>query len=150
MENILSKDIPCEKCPLQFGNRTVLNMHMALVHNIDAKTRNTEKIVKSENGTSGQQSFFKSTNIFNKKTISVYENKSFSDNKMNKCSICDSTFSQKSTLKRHMESVHENKKPYKCLICDYSCSQKRYLKTHMEAVHENMKPHKCLICDYST
>ena len=38
-------EICCEKCPLQFGNRTVLNMHMRLVHKTEAKSTNTEKIV---------------------------------------------------------------------------------------------------------
>ena len=59
MENKLSKDICCEKCPLQFGNRTVFNMHMALVHKIEAKATNIENLVNLENV----------TNIFSEKTI---------------------------------------------------------------------------------
>ena len=50
MDVEFSGDIPCEKCPLQFGNRTVLKIHMRLVHIIEAKSMDTEKIVKSETG----------------------------------------------------------------------------------------------------
>ena len=49
MEKIVSNDIPCEKCPLEFGNRVVLNTHMTLVHKVEAKTSKEEKIVKLEN-----------------------------------------------------------------------------------------------------
>ena len=36
-----------------------------------------------------------------------------------KCSICNFSFSQKASLKIHIESVNENKKSYQCSICDY-------------------------------
>ena len=41
-------DIPYKRCPLQFGNRNVLNKHMRLVHKIEVKSMNTENIVKSK------------------------------------------------------------------------------------------------------
>ena len=81
MEINFSKDISCEKCPLQFGNTIVLNMHMRLVHNIEAKSTNTEKAVKLENKNIDLQSPIKSTNVFSEQTISVYEKKSSSGNK---------------------------------------------------------------------
>ena len=37
--------------------------------------------------------------------------------------------------------VHEGKKPFKCDICDYSSSQKSDLKKHFESVHEEKKSH---------
>ena len=52
----------------------------------------------------------------------------------NKCSICDYTSSNKSTLKTHIESAHEKKRPHKCTICDYSSSQKSTLKTHTRII----------------
>ena len=35
-----------------------------------------------------------------------------------KCNICDYSCFAKSTMNRHMESVHEGKKTFKCDICD--------------------------------
>ena len=58
MDFFVPKDLPCEKCPLQFGNKIVLNMHMKLVHKIDAKTANP---IKMEN----------ETNMFSKETIYI-------------------------------------------------------------------------------
>ena len=55
----------------------------------------------------------------------------------------------KSTLKKHVESIHENKESYECPNCDYSFSLKGNLKRHIKSVHENRKPNKCSICEYS-
>ena len=46
MEINFSKDICCEKCLLQFDNRSVLNMHMRLVHKIEEKSIETETRIK--------------------------------------------------------------------------------------------------------
>ena len=53
-----------------------------------------------------------------------------------KCEICDYSYAQSTTLKRHHESVHEKTKLFKCEICDYSCAQSITLRRHHEAVHE--------------
>ena len=38
------ESIPCDKCPLKFGNRIVLNMNMALVHKTEVKTLNPKNL----------------------------------------------------------------------------------------------------------
>ena len=121
MEIFFSKNICCEKCPLQFGNRIVLNMHMASVHKIEAETINTEKFLTLKNENGNQQSHIKSSNIISKKIISAYENRRPSNNKT------------------HMEFVHENKKPYKCMICDSKISKKGTRNHHVKSVHEKQK-----------
>ena len=78
MENNFSKDNSCKKCPLQFVNTIVLNLHMALVHKTETNSSDTEKVVKSEK-------------------ISDYQNKSFSETNINKKSI--STMQKNSTFK---------------------------------------------------
>ena len=136
MEKIVSNDTPCEKCSLEFGNRVVLNMHMALVHKVKVKTSKQEKIVKLEN----------ETNTFSEQAISAnVANKSSSIIEMYNCSKCDYNSLYPSNLKRHSKCVHEKQKPHKCSMCDYSCSQKGSLKTHVESVHGKQKPHKCSI-----
>ena len=52
-----------------------------------------------------------------------------------KCSICDYEFTRQATLKRHIQSVHEEKKPHRCSICDCNFSQKGNLKQHIKLVH---------------
>ena len=107
MKIIFSKDISCEKCPLQFGNRTVLNMHMRLVHNNEAKSTNTEKAVKLENENCDQQSLFKSRDIYSEQTIYVHEKK-----KSLKCKFCDKMFSKRCNFTRHVTALHEGKETF--------------------------------------
>ena len=76
----------------------------------------------------------------------------------NEHSIYDAAFSQKGSLKMHIESVHEAKKPFLCndcvLIlsvhegkepfvrndCGKTFSQPQNLNLHIESVHEGRKP----------
>ena len=71
------------------------------------------------------------------------------EKKPHKCSICDYSCKSESNLKRHIDAIHEGKKPHECSICDYSCATKAHLKHHIDAVHEGKKPYKCSICDYN-
>ena len=71
------------------------------------------------------------------------------DGKLNKCEICDYSFSSKQIWKRHMESIHEGKKQHRCSICEYASSNSGNLKKHINAIHERNKPHKCSLCDFS-
>ena len=80
MDSKFPNDNPCERCSLKFRNRTVLNVHMRLVHKIEGKSMNTNDIVKFETG-----------DEMSKKTVN--KNKSFSENKRFECVICDYRFS---------------------------------------------------------
>ena len=117
MEKIVSNDIPCEKCPLEFGNKVLLNMHMGLVHKDEAKTSNKEKIVKLEN----------ENNMLRKQTLpSVDTNKTTS----------------KDVGSLQTKSLHGVKKPQICPICGRNFSKKGNLNIHTKSVHEEQKPHK--------
>ena len=48
-----------------------------------------------------------------------------------------------------MESVHEGKKSHACSVCESSFAQKSTLRQHMESVHQDKKPHKCPKCESS-
>jgi uncharacterized Zn-finger protein len=39
-------------------------------------------------------------------------------------------------LKIHIESVHEKLRPFQCTICSKCFSQKRSLRAHLQAIHE--------------
>jgi KRAB domain-containing zinc finger protein len=62
-----------------------------------------------------------------------------------KCNICDYSCNEKSTMNRHIKSVHEGKTSFKCTMCDKLFFAKRKMFYHMESVHA----FKCNICDYS-
>ena len=62
------------------------------------------------------------------------------------CFICGDTFSEKKSMQKHVDSVHEKKRPYMCPICSQTFPENRNLKRHIQAVHEKLKPHMCNIC----
>ena len=111
MENKSSKDVGCEKCPLQFVNQAVLNMHMVIVHKIKAKKSNTKMAVVKENKNSGEESPIKPTDVIGEQQVSVNKNKTHSNvnKKTHSCSICENSFSRKDTLNKHVKYVHEKR-----------------------------------------
>ena len=66
-----------------------------------------------------------------------------------KCPKCDTVFTRKNNMEKHISVVHEGQKPFKCSICEASFAQKYSMKNHIVAVHEGKKPFKCSICDTS-
>jgi len=57
------------------------------------------------------------------------------------CEICNATFTRKTDLKIHTETIHEGKKPepVQCEICNTVFTQKKSLNSHIAAVHEGKK-----------
>ena len=124
-----SMDMYCTKCSLQFDKKIIFDMHLSIVHKeiIDIKKEPTcSTLMENSDET---------------RSTSVQEKK-----KPFKCDMCDYSFSEKGSLKRHIASVHEGKKPFKCDVCSYSASERANLKRHIESVHEGIK-YICVICD---
>ena len=65
--------------------------------------------------------------------------------KEHKCLICNSSFSEKGTLKKHENSVHKNIK-FDCQDCDKQLSTKRHLTRHINSIHKGIK-YQCDQCD---
>ena len=63
-----------------------------------------------------------------------------------KCDLCNSTFTKKHSILRHIESVHEGKKPFMCEVCKSQYAEKGSLIKHVLSKHENRRPHECHIC----
>ena len=60
-------------------------------------------------------------------------------------SFCEKVFKSKSTLKAHIEYVHEGKKKDKCDICNKEFPGKNALNEHIAAVHDGKKLKLCPI-----
>ena len=62
--------------------------------------------------------------------------------KSNKCGLCGKSFSDGTTLKIHIHTIHEGHKDHKCKSCGKSFYQLSNLKTHIHAIHDGQKDHK--------
>ena len=55
------------------------------------------------------------------------------------CDIFDPKYSYKSTLIKHIASVHQKLRPYKCEICGDTFTIRHSLNRHITTVHEENK-----------
>ena len=62
------------------------------------------------------------------------------------CGECGYITSRKSSLKKHIVSVHEKIKKHACRQCEYSASLAGNLKQHIEQVHKKIRSHRCVEC----
>ena len=53
------------------------------------------------------------------------------------CSLCQRSFSQKSSLTRHISIVHDKLKPHSCIECQQSFSMRDQLKKHIISNHSS-------------
>ena len=60
------------------------------------------------------------------------------------CEYCDTNFSQKGNLKRHINSIHEVVN-FSCESCEFTTTRKDKLREHINSKHYQKK-FKCLEC----
>ena len=150
-----NSNVKCQTCGLEFGNKAVLKIHNSMVHpegkEKDQNKIRLETIDVIENSIPKNEDLNPHTSIHKGVKNNVVQKqtkrptalnrhiKSVHDGKKSfKCSACNFETAKKITLKKHMESVHED---FKCKICEYKTAEKRSLKIHMQYVHEGANPY---------
>ncbi|XP_030849497.1 zinc finger protein 91 [Strongylocentrotus purpuratus] len=113
----------CTKCPKEFARKCDLKVHM------DRSKHVKTKEVRIESGSSN-----------------------LSESLAHKCSLCTNSYSNRSSLLRHIKGKHP---VHQCQICLKSFSCKRYLTAHIKCRHPELLSQKsngkgssveCLIC----
>jgi hypothetical protein len=69
---------------------------------------------------------------------------------LHKCPYCNFSSPLKSSMTRHIESVHDKITDFKCPHCDYSSSQKANVSRHIKQIHDQVLDQKCPDCNYIT
>ena len=64
------------------------------------------------------------------------------------CSVCDKEFSNKDSLKRHLNDVHAERKKFKCLDCPLTFARSDNCYRHVKRARNNTRRHGVeKICD---
>lgn len=61
------------------------------------------------------------------------------------CDECGKTFVKNSSLKEHIQTIHEDNLPFICDLCGYTNRKLVNLSNHMKSKHMQLE-HVCLIC----
>ena len=119
------KKYKCVKCGKSYSNLRNLNIHYESIHK--GKKKFSCLKCKKEFPTPNALIYHVSKKICSKRPQNV-------NSEFCKCDLCNKTFTQKSSLKRHISSVHEGIK-HKCHLCNKMLSRKGLLN-HIMTVHE--------------
>lgn len=62
------------------------------------------------------------------------------------CAQCNSTFSERFNLNKHVRAVHERRRPFQCSTCHARFQQKDHMQKHEICVHKKLRQYSCTTC----
>ena len=158
-----STSIKCSLCDKTFQRRCKLNIHLKGFHNQGVRISCTEcsSTFKTKGYLQKHMKYLHSKKDLEKLVCDIC-NKQFSQDgpliihkrihrgERIDCSLCDSTFSNKTGLKGHLATAHHigiHDKNFACKVCNRTFSRKFTLEGH-ELTHIGLKQFHCNFCDY--
>lgn len=146
----------CTKDPPVFSQKHKLTVHCLIKHSNLAREKTTSQIhstIKpvgsfSENDLRSCPFCANTRIIFPNllNHIRKFHTKMPSEEMEFVCDVCDTSYYDKQTLKRHIDAVHKGKERTECDICHKTFAQKATMFRHRR-IHLDIKPFKCGICE---
>ena len=62
------------------------------------------------------------------------------------CIGCNTKFTKKQDLKKHMLLYHEGKKPFECKVCNKIFLKVQSVRSHIASIHDRTRLFECIIC----
>ena len=124
------KEFLCNKCNKGFTRRYNLTIHQKSAHE---KCSNKTIFVEDNDLVENEHKFENKIDENVLKEGNEPRNKANSSSKM--CDICFKTFSKRSNMTNHRDTVHFKLKIHHCDFCDKSFTQKAHLAKHKSHLH---------------
>ena len=127
---VLMRDLYCYECSLQFDSKYVFDVHLSVVHGekleIKQEPDSQPSVIPEAKEVQIEHQDEKNTwkNESKRRKGPIKTASGPKGKEKLKCGIYNVNHGEKSTLKKHVTTVHEGKKQFKCSFCEKDFSLK--------------------------